>query len=74
METRVPWGRFEAVSLPYYSNAGKGRHPYPFNTMLRVLVLQQWYGLSDPGMGVALYETTPLRLFANLSLEKTGSG
>lgn len=36
--------------------------------MLRVHLLQNWYALSDPAMEEALYETTPLRVFAKLSL------
>jgi IS5 family transposase len=36
--------------------------------MLRIHFLQNWYALSDPAMEEALYETTPLRVFAKLSL------
>jgi IS5 family transposase len=38
--------------------------------MLRVHLMQNWFGLSDPGMEEALYEITPMRLFAGLSLSK----
>jgi IS5 family transposase len=50
--------------------AGRGRHPYPLETMLRVHLMQNWFGLSDPAMEEALYEITPMRAFAGLTLTK----
>ncbi|KAF4560177.1 transposase [Pseudomonas sp. CES] len=38
--------------------------------MLRVHLLQNWLGYSDPAMEEALYETTILRQFSGLSLER----
>ena len=38
--------------------------------MLRVHLLQNWFGYSDPAMEEALYETTILRQFAGLNLER----
>ena len=38
--------------------------------MLRVHLLQNWFGYSDPAMEEALYETTIPRQFAGLSLER----
>ena len=38
--------------------------------LLRVHLLQNWFGYSDPAMEEALYETTILRQFAGLSLER----
>ena len=37
--------------------------------MLRVHLMQNWFGYSDPAMEEALYETTLLRQFAGLNLE-----
>lgn len=68
MEAAVPWGRFEALILPHYPVAGKGRRPYPLATMLRVHLMQQWFGLSDPAMEEALWETPLLRGFAGIEL------
>jgi len=47
--------------------AGNGRHPYPLEKMLRMHLMQNWFGLSDPAMEEALYEITPMRVFARLS-------
>ena len=38
--------------------------------MLRIHLMQNWFGYSDPAMEEALYEMTILRQFAGLSLER----
>jgi IS5 family transposase len=38
--------------------------------MLRIHLMQNWFGYSDPAMEEALYETTILRQFAGLSLDR----
>ena len=68
MEQVIPWTSLLKLIEPLYPVAGRGRHPYPLETMLRIHLLQNWYTLSDPAMEEALYETTPLRVFAKLSL------
>jgi IS5 family transposase len=70
MEQVVPWKSLLALIEPVYPIAGCGRHPYPLETMLRVHLMQNWFGLSDPAMEEALYEITPMRVFAGLSLTK----
>jgi IS5 family transposase len=68
MEQVVPWRVLLNLIEPFYPMAGRGRHPYPLETMLRVHLMQNWFGLSDPAMEEALYEITPMRAFARLSL------
>ena len=70
MDKVVPWPRLLALIEPAYPKAGNGRPPYPLATMLRVHLMQNWFGLSDPGMEEALYEIAPLRQFAHLSLTR----
>ena len=70
MERVVPWKSLLDLIEPFYPIAGGGRHPYPLATMLRVHLMQNWFGLSDPAMEEALYEITPMRVFAGLSLSK----
>ena len=71
MDQVVPWKALLKLIEPHYPKMGRpGRQPYPLSTMLRVHFLQQWYALSDPAMEEALYETTILRQFAGLSLER----
>ena len=68
MERVVPWVELLSLIEPHYPKAGRGRHPYPIATMLRVHLMQNWFGLSDPGMEEALYEITPMRNFARLRM------
>jgi len=70
MEQVVPWKSLLSLIEPFYPVAGRGRHPYPLETMLRVHLMQNWFGLSDPAMEEALYEITPMRAFAGLTLTK----
>ncbi len=46
-----------------------GRPPYDALAMLRALLLQQWYGLSDPGMEEALLGRVSFRRFCGFALE-----
>lgn len=39
--------------------------------MLRIHLMQNWFGLSDPAMEEALYEVASMRQFAGLSLTRT---
>ncbi len=68
MEKVVPWDALLALIAPVYPKGGNGRPPYPLQTMLRIHLMQNWFGYSDPAMEEALYEVTPVRKFAGLSL------
>jgi IS5 family transposase len=68
MEKVVPWKELMALLDPVYPKADNGRRPYALKTMLRVHLMQNWFGYSDPAMEEALYEVAPLRRFAGLSL------
>ena len=67
MDKVIPWRRLEKRIEPFYRKTG-GRPPYPLPVMLRIHLMQHWYGLSDPAMEDALYEITSMRQFAGLSL------
>ena len=54
---------------PHYPKGEGGRPAYPLMVMLRIHLMQNWFGYSDPTMEEALYETTILRQFAGLDLE-----
>jgi len=70
MELVVPWKALLALIEPHYPVAGRGRRPYPLESMLRVHLMQNWFALSDPAMEEALYEIASLRGFARLSLNE----
>ncbi|UVE19027.1 IS5 family transposase [Pseudomonas sp. LS44] len=66
----VSWKGLIALIEPHYPKGDGGRPAYPLMAMLRVHLMQNWFGYSDPAMEEALYETTILRQFAGLSLER----
>ncbi len=70
MDQVVPWKGLIALIEPYYPEGEGGRPAYPLMAMLRVHLMQNWFGYSDPAMEEALYETTILRQFSGLSLER----
>jgi IS5 family transposase len=70
MDRVVPWKGLIALIERHYPKDDGGRPAYPLMTMLRVHLMQNWFGYSDPTMEEALYETTILRQFAGLSLER----
>ncbi len=70
MEQVVPWKAMLSLISPHYPIAGRGRRPYPLESMLRVHLMQNWFALSDPAMEEALYDIASLRAFARLSLDK----
>ena len=70
MDRVVPWKGLIALIEPHYPKGEGGRPAYPLMAMLRVHLMQNWFGYSDPAMEEALYETTILRQFAGLSLQR----
>ena len=62
MERVVPWASLLGLIEPFY--------PYPLAAMLRIHLMQNWFGLSDPAMEEALYEVASMRQFAGLSLNR----
>ncbi|MBD1549831.1 IS5 family transposase [Pseudomonas sp. C2L12B] len=70
MDQVVPWKGLLALIEPHYPKGEGGHSAYPLMAMLRVHLMQNWFGYSDPAMEEALYETTILRQFAGLSLER----
>ena len=56
MERCIPWPAFVDAIAPYYPTSGRrGGQPIGLEVMLRVYLMQQWFGLSDPLMEDSLY-------------------
>lgn len=66
MESVIPWSIWTSRIAPHYPTAGRGRRPFALETMLRIHLLQQWFGYSDPAMEEALHDIPMLREFAGL--------
>ncbi len=54
---------------PIYA-APTGRPSYPPLLMVKALLLQQWYSLSDPGLEEALADRRSFRRFVGLALDQ----
>lgn len=68
MDQVVPWNGLVKLIEPHYPKGEGGRPAYTLMAMLRVHLMQNWFGYSDPVMKESLYETTILRQFAGLHL------
>ena len=72
MEQVVPWPRLMEVIEPYYPKSGKrGRPPIGLERMLRMYLVQQWYGLADEAVEDAIYDSQALRNFMGIDLSRT---
>ena len=71
MQRVVPWAALLAALAPYYYPGAEGRPGHPpigLERMLRMYVLQQWFGLSDEGLEDAIYDSQALRGFLGIDL------
>ena len=66
MNRVVPWAELVALVSPFGPEGKKGRPPFAVATMLRIHVMQQWFGLSDPAMEEALHDVPLYREFCGL--------
>lgn len=64
----VEWSAFAGLLDGLHASA-RGEAAYPPLMMFKVLLLQRWYGLSDPAMEAALSDRLSFMRFAGLSLE-----
>lgn len=68
MDVILPWKQLLKPILKKYPKMGNGRRPISAEVMLRIYFLQQWYGLSDPGMEDSLYDIESMRRFAGVEM------
>jgi IS5 family transposase len=65
----LDWAPLEGLLRDVYASE-RGRPAYPPLVHLRILLLQGWYGLSDPGMEEALGDRLSFRRFVGLGLDE----
>jgi IS5 family transposase len=68
LSVEVKWYRFEKLLAPLRSD-GPGRPPFASLLMLKALLLQQFYALSDAELEEAINDRVSFRKFLGLSLE-----
>ena len=66
MNLVIPWTELLALIGPHAPAAKTGRPPFPIEVMLRIHLLQQFFGHSDPAMEEALHDIPLYREFAHL--------
>jgi IS5 family transposase len=64
----LDWSRLEGLLAGLYASR-TGRPSYRPLVLLKVLLLESWYGLSDPGMEEALGDRLSFRRFVGLGLD-----
>ena len=71
LEAVTPWSALVAAIAPFYPKGeGPGRPPIGLERMLRMVVAQQCFGLSDEGIEDALYDSQAIRRFVGIDLAR----
>jgi IS5 family transposase len=65
----VKWYRFEKLAAHLRDTAGPGRPGYPVSVLIKAILLQSLYGLSERELEDALSDRLSFRRFVGLSLE-----
>jgi len=69
MRKVIPWQQFTEVIEPHYEKkVTVGRNKKSIELMLKIYFLQQWYGLSDPGVEEAIYDRNSFQKFLGIDL------
>lgn len=68
IHARINWERIEHLVSKVHA-APDGRKAYPPLVMVKVLLVQQWYQLSDPRVQEALSDSLSLRAFVGLGMQ-----
>jgi IS5 family transposase len=68
VDGQINWRPFEKLLEPLY-HPTQGRPSHPPLVMFKALLLQQWYGLSDPGLEEAICDRLSLQRFLGLALK-----
>jgi len=66
MNLVIPWAEVLGLLRRHAPESRMGRPPFALETMLRIHLLQQFFGLSDPAMEEALHDVPLYREFARL--------
>lgn len=66
----IDWSSVDAVLSPIYA-ADEGRPSFPIITLVKLLLIQQWYSLSDAALEEAVDDRLSFRRFVGLPLDET---
>lgn len=66
MDKVVPWKEWVALIEPYYPEGIRGRRPQGIERMLRTMLVQTWFSLSDEGVEDAIYDSYAMKRFVGI--------
>ena len=69
MDQVLPWNAWVEIVRPYYPTGKRGRPPREIEVMLRMLLLQVWFNLSDEAVEDAIYDSYAMKSFLGLSFD-----
>ena len=66
MDSIIPWKEWMKLIAPFYVQKERGRKLIPLETMLRMYLMQNWFGLSDEGIEDAIYDSYAMKRFLKI--------
>ncbi len=73
IELVVPWRVLPSLIERHYPKSARSRPPYPL-LLIHLHLMQNWFGLSDPGMEEALYEITAVPAVRAIASDRGAAG
>src|SRR5699024_1952751 len=70
MDAVLPWKEWVELVRPFFPDGKRGRPPQEIEVMLRMLMLQVWFQLSDEGVEDAIYDSYAMKSFMGLNFAK----
>ena len=70
LDAAIDWAAVETIVEGIYASR-EGGPAYPLLTYVKLLLLQQWYGLSDEGLEAAVDDRLSFRRFAGIPLAES---
>lgn len=67
MDTILPWDQWVSIITPFYPDGKRGRRPQEIERMLRMIMLQTWFNLSDEGIEDAIYDSYAMKTFMRIN-------
>lgn len=69
MNQLLPWAEWVEIIRPYYPTGKRGRPPQEIEVMLRMLLLQVWFSLSDEAVEDAIFDSYAMKSFLGVNFE-----
>ena len=69
MDRVLPWRAWVETIRPFYPAGKRGRPPQEIEVMLRMLLLQVWFNLSDEAVEDAIFDSYAMKSFLGLNFE-----